>query len=274
MTPAPLQFGQAPSELALNRAGFTPFALANALRIGSSSPVYVAGLLRREPLDRALVDRHDALPARDRAVDQRALARPGHAGHAPRARRAGCRRRRPAGCSVLAPRTSSAPVGVRTDRLQRRAVVEVSPGQRVARPQPLDRALEHDLAAVGAGARARGRRRGRRSRSTSGLCSTTSTVLPLSRSCSSRLVHPLDVVRMQPDRGLVEDVRDVGQRRPEVADHLGALRLAARQRARRPIEREVAEPDLDERVERVLQAGEQRRDRRLVEAAQPRRPGR
>src|SRR6476659_3930505 len=50
MTPAPLQFGQAPSELELNSAGFTPFSLANALRIGSSSPVYVAGLLRREPL--------------------------------------------------------------------------------------------------------------------------------------------------------------------------------------------------------------------------------
>src|SRR5216683_3271999 len=30
-------------------AGFTPLAFANALRIGSSSPVYVAGLLRREP---------------------------------------------------------------------------------------------------------------------------------------------------------------------------------------------------------------------------------
>src|SRR5690349_18315874 len=49
MTPAPLQAGQAPSELALNSAGFTPLALAKALRIGSSSPVYVAGLLRREP---------------------------------------------------------------------------------------------------------------------------------------------------------------------------------------------------------------------------------
>src|SRR2546423_10993984 len=49
MTPAPLQFGQAPSELALNSAGFTPLAFANALRIGSRSPVYVAGLLRREP---------------------------------------------------------------------------------------------------------------------------------------------------------------------------------------------------------------------------------
>src|SRR6202035_1585679 len=49
MTPAPLQLGQAPSELKLNSAGSTPLAFANALRIGSSSPVYVAGLLRREP---------------------------------------------------------------------------------------------------------------------------------------------------------------------------------------------------------------------------------
>ena len=45
----PLQFGQAPSELALNRAAFTLLALANAVRIGSSRPVYVAGLLRRDP---------------------------------------------------------------------------------------------------------------------------------------------------------------------------------------------------------------------------------
>src|ERR1051326_8779982 len=49
MTPAPLQFGHAPSELVLNSAGFTPLAFANALRIGSSTAVYVAGLLRREP---------------------------------------------------------------------------------------------------------------------------------------------------------------------------------------------------------------------------------
>src|ERR687889_931857 len=49
MTPAPLQVGQAPSEFALNSAGLTPLAFANAVRIGSSSPVYVAGLLRREP---------------------------------------------------------------------------------------------------------------------------------------------------------------------------------------------------------------------------------
>jgi hypothetical protein len=41
------------------------------------------------------------------------------------------------------------------------------------------------------------------------------------------------------------------------------------ERARRPVEREVAQPDLDERVEGVAQRLEQRRDGRLVEAAHP-----
>src|SRR4029453_15174214 len=49
MTPAPLHAGQAPSELALNSAGFTPLAFAKTVRIGSRSPGYVAGLLRRGP---------------------------------------------------------------------------------------------------------------------------------------------------------------------------------------------------------------------------------
>src|SRR6187397_3435729 len=62
MTPAPLHVGQAPSELALNSAGFTPLAFANALRMGSSSPVYVAGLLRREP--RIAVWSTDTTPSR------------------------------------------------------------------------------------------------------------------------------------------------------------------------------------------------------------------
>jgi hypothetical protein len=82
-------------------------------------------------------------------------------------------------------------------------------------------------------------------------------------------VHPLDVMGVQADRGFVEDVGDVRERRAEVADHLGALCLATRQRARRPVEREVAQPDLGEGVEEVLQPGEQRGDRRLVEAPDP-----
>ena len=47
--PRPLQAGHAPSEFALNSDAFTPLAAANALRIGSRMPVYVAGFERREP---------------------------------------------------------------------------------------------------------------------------------------------------------------------------------------------------------------------------------
>ena len=79
---------------------------------------------------------------------------------------------------------------------------------------------------------------------------------------------------MQPDRRLVEDVGDVGERRPEVPDHLRALRLAAGQRAGGPVEREVAEADVDERVEQVLQVLQQRRDGRLVQRRAPSRRGR
>ena len=39
ITPAPLHVGHAPSELELKSAGFTPFALAKALRIGSRRSV-------------------------------------------------------------------------------------------------------------------------------------------------------------------------------------------------------------------------------------------
>ena len=70
MTPAPLQFGQAPSELALNSAGFTPLA---ALRIGSSSPVHVAGLLGRRP--RIAPRSTDTTPSRPDT--ERESARPG-----------------------------------------------------------------------------------------------------------------------------------------------------------------------------------------------------
>ena len=58
---------------------------AVGLREGGADRVEQPGVRRRvapsRAADRALVDRHDAVPARHGAVDQRALARPGHAGH-------------------------------------------------------------------------------------------------------------------------------------------------------------------------------------------------
>src|ERR671916_143855 len=172
MTPTPLQLGQAPSELTLNSAGFTPLAFANALRIGSSSLVYVAGLLRLEP-------------------------------------RIGV-------WSTVT--TSSRP--------------DTEPSVSELLPEPAT------------------------------PVTTTSTPSGMSTSTSRRL-------RVQPDRRLVEDVGHVGEGGPEVADHLGALRLPARQRARRAVEREVAQPDLHKRVEGVLQRRQQRRHRGLVEAPYP-----
>jgi excinuclease UvrABC ATPase subunit len=88
-------------------------------------------------------------------------------------------------------------------------------------------AFEHDLATGGAGAGAevdgvvgdRDRLR---------LVLDDQHGVALVAQLQQQLVHPLDVVRVQSDRRLVEDVGDVGERGPEVADHLGALRLAAR----------------------------------------------
>src|SRR5882762_4532502 len=113
MTPAPLQFGQAPSELKLKSAGFTPLAFANAVRIGSSSPVYVAGLLRREPL--IAVWSTDTTPSRpdteppisellpDPATPVTTTSTP-----------SGMSRSTSRRLWVPAPRTSSRPEGVRT----------------------------------------------------------------------------------------------------------------------------------------------------------------
>src|SRR3974390_1444466 len=117
MTPAPLQLGQAPSELALNSAGFTPLAFPNAVRIGSSSPVYVAGLLRREP--RIAPWSTDTPPSRPDTDPWISELFPDPATPVTTASR-------PSGMSTstscrlwrLAPRTSSTPDAVRTDGFQ------------------------------------------------------------------------------------------------------------------------------------------------------------
>src|SRR5882757_1408287 len=114
MTPAPLQLGQAPSELALNSAGLTPLAFANALRIGSSSPVYVAGLLRREPLIAAWsTDTTPSRPETDPWIRELFPdpATPVTTTSAPSGMSTSTSFR----LWVPAPRTSSAPDGVRTD---------------------------------------------------------------------------------------------------------------------------------------------------------------
>src|SRR3982750_1350543 len=117
MTPAPLQVGQAPSELALNRAGFTPLAFANAFRIGSSRPVYVAGLLRREPRIGAWSTDTTPAPAGIEPCTRELLpepATPVTTTSTPSGMSTSTFRR----LCAEAPRTSSVPVGVRTVSLR------------------------------------------------------------------------------------------------------------------------------------------------------------
>src|SRR5919206_1699465 len=117
MTPAPLQLGQAPSELGLNSAGLTPLAFANALRIGSSSPVYVAGLLRREPLIGVWSTDTTPAPAGVDPCTSEPLpepATPGTTTSTPSGMSTSTSRR----LWTVAPRTSSVPVGVRTISLR------------------------------------------------------------------------------------------------------------------------------------------------------------
>src|SRR5919205_1227837 len=113
MTPAPLQLGQARSELELNSAGFTPLAFANALRIGSSRPVYVAGLLRREPrIAPWSTVTTPSRPSTDPRISELLPepATPVITTSAPSGMSTSTSRR----LFVLAPRTSSAPEGLRT----------------------------------------------------------------------------------------------------------------------------------------------------------------
>ena len=100
--------------------------------------------------------------------------------------------------------------------------------------------------------------------------------------------QPLVVARVQADRRLVEDVERVDQRRPERRRQVDALRLAARQRRRQPIERQVVEADVAQEPEpladlaqhlvgdrRVLLRQRQRREERVrVPHGQRRRPRR
>ena len=66
--------------------------------------------------------------------------------------------------------------------------------------------------------------------------------------------EPVDVARVQADAGLIEDEERVDERGAEAAREVDALHLAAGERFRRAVEREIAEADLLE----VAQAGDDR----------------
>ena len=64
-----------------------------------------------------------------------------------------------------------------------------------------------------------------------------------------RLDQPVVVALVQPDRRLVEDVEHADQAGADLGGQPDALRLAAGQRARRALEGEVVEPDVEQEAE-------------------------
>ena len=82
-----------------------------------------------------------------------------------------------------------------------------------------------------------------------GSCSTTTSELPASR---RRFITPITrphVARVQADRRLVEHEQRVHERRAERGGQVDALHLAAGQRARLAVEREVAQAHFAEIAE-------------------------
>jgi len=111
---------------------------------------------------------------------------------------------------VLAPRTSSFPDGFPHRWLQRGTVAQVLPGDGAAGPQSGDGALEADGAA----------RRARAGAEIDGVIGDRDRLrlmlyhqhrVALVAQLQQQVVHPLNVVRVQPDRRFVEDVGDVGE---------------------------------------------------------------
>ena len=86
-------------------------------------------------------------------------------------------------------------------------------------------------------------------RITSGSCSTTTMVLPSSRSSSRmRISRPVSR-RVQSDGRLVEHVAGAHQPRSQAGGELDALRLAAGERGGETVERQVIEPHVVEKFQ-------------------------
>ena len=82
--------------------------------------------------------------------------------------------------------------------------------------------------------------------------------------------HPPHIVRMQPHRGLVEYIGDVGQRRAEMAHHLDPLALPARQARALAVKAEIAQPDGDQVFEARSQGRQHRPCLRRLDRAHQR----
>ena len=85
----------------------------------------------------------------------------------------------------------------------------------------------------------------------SASCSTTSTVLPRSRSRAERVEQTFVVARVQPDRRLVEHVKHAAQLGADLRRQPYPLRLAAGERRGRAVQAQIVQPDGDRNSRRL-----------------------
>ncbi|CAO0837939.1 hypothetical protein SMICM17S_04068 [Streptomyces microflavus] len=185
ITPRPEQPGQAPAELKLNSPASTPFSRAKTLRMVSSAPMYEAGVEREEAVialwSTTTACGWAAVNTSETSVDLPEPATPVTTVSTP----VGNDTSSPLRLCRSAPRTGRRPVGERNSPLS---------GVRRRRHRPVSvsasrsRSNGPSKTTCPPSAPARGPMSTMWSATaiTSGSCSTTSTVLPLSRSRTSR----------------------------------------------------------------------------------------
>ena len=86
-------------------------------------------------------------------------------------------------------------------------------------------------------------------RMVSSSCSTTISVLPKIAQPLERADQALVVALMQADARLVQDVQHACQTRADLRRQTNALRLTTRERGRRPTQRQIVEPDVDQKAQ-------------------------
>ena len=242
------------------------------------------GVRARGLADRRLVDHHDrvdqvraaqlamrargfgrlAFPLEERRVQhvlhERRFARARHAGHAHEPVE---RQRDVDALEVVLGRAEDLDVrGAGVRRLRREAAVrplparEVFGGERARGRQLPGRAEEDDLAAALARSRAHVQQPVGREHDLRVVLDDDERVARLAQPLH-HVDHPAHVARVQPDRRLVQHEQRVDEGSAERGGEVDPLHLAAGQRARLPVEREIAEADFAEVRDPRAHLGEQ-----------------
>ena len=80
-----------------------------------------------------------------------------------------------------------------------------------------------------------------------------------------QFVHAVDIARVQPDAGLVENIHGVHQAAGQVLDDFDPLRLAARERVGGAVEAQILQADVGQALQALDQGRDDRRQGRRAD---------